>query len=128
MPYIPQLPPQESTEKRRDNLGAPPLVTYSSPIPEKAETPETRETGPSPGTKRGPSTVDVDLALRIKTFFEALPGNRSATAGEIAEALFGPGYKLDQVISCYRCCKALEEAKLLIQGLYGYGYQANKNG
>ncbi len=125
MPYVPQLPPQRATENKRDNLGAPPSVTYSSPVPGKAVT---AVTGPSPGAKREPSCVEVDLALRIGTFLEALPGNRSATASEIAEALFGPGYKLDHVISCYRCCKVLEEAKLLIHGLDGYGYQANKNG
>jgi hypothetical protein len=74
------------------------------------------------------TSTDVELALRISTFLEALPGNRSATASEIAEGLFGRDYTLGHVVNCYHCCRAMEEAKVLIQGLDGYGYQANRNG
>jgi hypothetical protein len=67
---------------------------------------------------------DIDLALSVVTHLEALPSHISATACEIAEALHGRDYTLDQVIQAYRLCEELREARILIRGRDGYGYQS----
>ena len=70
-----------------------------------------------------PSTEDIDLALKIGTHLETLPAHRSATACEIAETLHGSQYMLDHVIKIYLMCEELREARILIRGREGYGYQ-----
>ncbi len=70
-----------------------------------------------------PSTEDIDLALKIGTHLETLPVHRSATASEIAEVLHGQDYTLAQVVDIYRICQELREARILIRGREGYGYQ-----
>jgi len=45
---------------------------------------------------------------KVRGFLEAFPDNRSATASEIAEALFGRDYTVGNVSDCCQCCHALE--------------------
>jgi len=63
---------------------------------------------------------------KVRGFLEAFPDNRSATASEIAEALFGRDYRLDNVFDCHQCCPPLEEVQVVIPGLDGCGYQITR--
>lgn len=66
---------------------------------------------------------DIELALKVGGYLEMLPAHRSATASEIAEALHGRSYTLAQMTDIYGICEELREAKILIRGRDGYGYQ-----
>lgn len=80
-----------------------------------------KQDGQPPGVTRSPE--DIDLALKIGAYLEMLPANRSATTSELAEALYGTWYTLDNVTDIYLVCEELREAGILIRGRDGYGYQ-----
>lgn len=69
------------------------------------------------------SAEDIDLALKIGTFLETLPAHQSATASQIAEALYGRQYLLDHVTDIYCVCEELRGARILNRGRDGYGYE-----
>jgi hypothetical protein len=69
------------------------------------------------------SPEDIDLALKICSYMETLPADRSATISELAEALHGRRYTMDHVTDIYLVCEELREARILIRGRDGYGYQ-----
>jgi hypothetical protein len=66
---------------------------------------------------------DIELALHIYSHLVSLPAFQSATACEVAGALHGRNYTLDHVIEVYRACEQLLEARILIRGRDGYGFQ-----
>lgn len=66
---------------------------------------------------------DIELAVKIGSFLDNLPASRSATANEIAEALFGKNCALDSVIRICQLSEELWQAGILVKGLDGYGYQ-----
>ncbi len=122
-PASPSSPPT----MKRDTLEKINRGNFSkeSPQPEHAKT--TRECLPKRrpgidlGTYRG--CDDVEEALEIVGYLEALSGRHSATASEIAEKLHGRNYTLERVVEIYRACEALRAAGILISGRDGYGYQ-----
>jgi hypothetical protein len=66
---------------------------------------------------------DVDLAIRIATFLETLPGHQAAAASEIAEKFYGAECTLNQILEVHRICEILRGDRLLIRGCDGYRYQ-----
>jgi len=65
---------------------------------------------------------DINLALKIRNYLDQLPKYQSATASEIAEALHGRNYTLEQMVEIYRICEELLQSQILGPGRNGYGY------
>ena len=66
---------------------------------------------------------DVELAIKIGGFLDTLAARQSATATDIADALFGKTCPLDRAIRIYQLSEELRQAGILVRGLDGYGYQ-----
>jgi hypothetical protein len=63
-----------------------------------------------------PPAEGIALAMRIGGHLESLPEGESATAAELAKALFGPAYTLDNVIEISKVTEQLRQARILIAG------------
>jgi hypothetical protein len=73
---------------------------------------------------RSGTTGEIELALKVGRYLNTFPGHRSVTASEIADTLFGKECGLDRVLEVYRICEELREARIVIKGRDGYGYQS----
>jgi hypothetical protein len=74
-------------------------------------------------TPEEPTPEAIELALKIGAHFDSLEAGQSATAAEIAEALFGQDYRLDQLEEIYRISKELSREHILRPGRDGYGFE-----
>jgi hypothetical protein len=74
-------------------------------------------------TPQEPTPEAIELACKIGDFFDLLEAGQSATAAEIAGALFGEDYTLDQVVEIDRISKQLSREHILRPGRDGYGFE-----
>jgi hypothetical protein len=69
------------------------------------------------------SSCDPALLSSVRAHLETLPCDCSATATEIALALYGPTHSLDQIMEVLRASEFLASMRVLVRGVDGFGYQ-----